>query len=65
MNQQSSSTNPLRRIYYWTLSLAERKLVGLWLALLSFAEASFFPFLGCPLDPSLPWQNEKKLFASH
>ena len=37
------STNPLRRIYDWTLSLAERKLSGLWLGLLSFAEASFFP----------------------
>ena len=48
MNQQSSSTNPLRRIYYWTLSLAERKLAGLWLALLSFAEASF-----CPIPPDV------------
>jgi membrane protein YqaA with SNARE-associated domain len=37
------SKNPLRRIYDWTLSLAERRLSGLWLALLSFAEASFFP----------------------
>jgi membrane protein YqaA with SNARE-associated domain len=37
------SSNPLRRIYDWTLSLAERKLSGLWLGLLSFAEASFFP----------------------
>ena len=35
--------NPLRRIYDWTLSLAERKFSGLWLGLLSFAEASFFP----------------------
>ena len=35
--------NPLRRIYDWTLSLAERRLSGLWLGLLSFAEASFFP----------------------
>ena len=37
------SSNPLRRVYDWTLSLAERKLSGLWLGLLSFAEASFFP----------------------
>ena len=37
------SANPLRRVYEWTLSLAERKLSGLWLGLLSFAEASFFP----------------------
>jgi membrane protein YqaA with SNARE-associated domain len=37
------SKNPLRRIYDWTLSLAEKKLAGLWLGLLSFAEASFFP----------------------
>jgi membrane protein YqaA with SNARE-associated domain len=37
------SKNPLRRIYEWTLSLAEKKLAGLWLGLLSFAEASFFP----------------------
>ncbi len=43
MKQVSASTNPLRLIYKWTLSLAERKLSGLWLALLSFAEASFFP----------------------
>lgn len=35
--------NPLRRIYDWTLSLAERKRASAWLALLSFAEASFFP----------------------
>src|SRR6056300_1632323 len=35
--------NPLRSVYDWTLSLAERKLSGLWLGLLSFAEASFFP----------------------
>ena len=38
-----NSKNPLRRIYDWTLSLAEKKLAGLWLGLLSFAEASFFP----------------------
>jgi membrane protein YqaA with SNARE-associated domain len=37
------NSNPLRRVYDWTLSLAERKLSGLWLGLLSFAEASFFP----------------------
>jgi len=37
------SKNPLRRIYDWTLSLAEKKLAGLWLGLLSFSEASFFP----------------------
>jgi len=37
------SANPLRRVYEWTLSLAEHKLSGLWLGLLSFAEASFFP----------------------
>jgi membrane protein YqaA with SNARE-associated domain len=37
------SKNPLRRIYDWTLSLAKKKLAGLWLGLLSFAEASFFP----------------------
>ena len=35
--------NLLRRIYDWMLSLAERKLSGLWLGLISFAEASFFP----------------------
>ena len=35
--------NLLRRTYDWTLSLAERKLSALWLGLLSFAEASFFP----------------------
>jgi membrane protein YqaA with SNARE-associated domain len=43
MNQNSNSANPLRKIYNWTLSLAEKKLAGLWLGLLSFAEASFFP----------------------
>jgi membrane protein YqaA with SNARE-associated domain len=43
MNQNTSSANPLRKIYNWTLSLAEKKLAGLWLGLLSFAEASFFP----------------------
>ena len=35
--------NPIRRIYDWTLSLAERKRSSSWLALLSFAEASVFP----------------------
>ncbi len=35
--------NPIRRVYDWTLSLAERKSAGSWLAALSFAEASFFP----------------------
>ena len=43
MNQDSTTRNPLRKIYEWTLSLAERRLSGLWLGLLSFAEASFFP----------------------
>ena len=43
MKSKSVSGNPLRQIYNWTLSLAERKFSGLWLGLLSFAEASFFP----------------------
>lgn len=43
MNQNFGSDNPLRKIYLWTLSLAEKKLAGVWLGLLSFAEASFFP----------------------
>jgi len=41
MNQ--SSPNPIRRLYDWMLSLAEKKSAPNWLALLSFAEASFFP----------------------
>ena len=43
MKSRSATTNPLRQIYNWTLSLAERKFSGLWLGLLSFVEASFFP----------------------
>ena len=43
MKSKSATGNPLRQIYTWTLSLAERKFSGLWLGLLSFAEASFFP----------------------
>jgi membrane protein YqaA with SNARE-associated domain len=43
MNRGNTSRNPLRKVYNWTLSLAEKKLAGLWLGLLSFAEASFFP----------------------
>lgn len=43
MKSKSAVVNPLRQIYHWTLSLAERKFSGLWLGLLSFAEASFFP----------------------
>ncbi len=35
--------NLFRRLYDWTLSLAERKSAPTWLAGLSFAEASFFP----------------------
>jgi membrane protein YqaA with SNARE-associated domain len=33
----------LRRLYNWTLSLAERKHSTIWLAGLAFAESSFFP----------------------
>ena len=43
MKSASDTKNPIRKIYNWTLSLAERKFSGLWLGLLSFAEASFFP----------------------
>lgn len=43
MKSKSAVVNLLRQIYHWTLSLAERKFSGLWLGLLSFAEASFFP----------------------
>jgi membrane protein YqaA with SNARE-associated domain len=35
--------NPIRQIYDWTLSLAKKKTSSAWLAVLSFAEASFFP----------------------
>ena len=35
--------NLLRRVYDWTLTLAERKSAGGWLAAISFAEASFPP----------------------
>ena len=35
--------NPIRRLYDWTLSLAERRTAPAWLAGISFAEASFFP----------------------
>ena len=38
-----ATRNPLRRIYSWTLSLANRKSASSWLAGISFAEASFFP----------------------
>ncbi len=38
-----STRNPLREIYDWTLSLAEKKSASAWLAGISFAEASFFP----------------------
>ena len=40
---ESGKKNPLRKTYDWMLSLAERKTASLWLALISFAEASFFP----------------------
>ena len=43
MKSALDTKNPIRKIYNWTLSLAERKFSGLWLGLLSFAEASFFP----------------------
>jgi len=56
-------TNPLRRIYEWTLSLAERKLSGLWLALISFAEASFFPIPPDILLLPLCLGNLKKAFS--
>ena len=38
-----ATRNPLRRLYDWVLSLAERRHAGSWLGGLSFAEASFFP----------------------
>ena len=37
-----TTKNPLKRIYHWTLSLAQRKSASYWLAGISFAEASFF-----------------------
>ena len=46
MSESSSletKPNLIRRLYDWTLSLAERKSAPSWLAGLSFAEASFFP----------------------
>ena len=38
-----AKSNLFRRVYDWTLSLAEKKSAGGWLATISFAEASFFP----------------------
>ena len=35
--------NLFRRVYDWTLALAEKRTAGGWLAAISFAEASFFP----------------------
>jgi membrane protein YqaA with SNARE-associated domain len=35
--------NLFRRVYDWTLTLAEKRTAGGWLAAISFAEASFFP----------------------
>ena len=32
----------LRRLYDWTMSLAERKSAELWLAVIAFIESSFF-----------------------
>ena len=55
--------NLLRRIYDWTLSLAERKLSGLWLALISFAEASFFAIPPDILLLPLCLGNLKKAFS--
>jgi membrane protein YqaA with SNARE-associated domain len=55
--------NPIKRIYEWTLSLAERKLSGLWLALISFAEASFFPIPPDILLLPLCLGNLKKAFS--
>jgi membrane protein YqaA with SNARE-associated domain len=57
------SKNPLRRIYDWTLSLAERKFSGLWLGLISFAEASFFPIPPDILLLPLCLGNLKKAFS--
>jgi membrane protein YqaA with SNARE-associated domain len=57
------SRNPLRRIYDWTLSLAERKFSGLWLGLISFAEASFFPIPPDILLLPLCLGNLKKAFS--
>ena len=54
---------PLRRIYEWTLSLAEQKLSGMWLALISFAEASFFPIPPDILLLPLCLGNLKKAFS--
>jgi len=62
MNQDSATRNPLRKIYEWTLSLAERRLSGLWLGLLSFAEASFFPIPPDVLLISLCLGKMKKAF---
>ena len=58
MKSKSAAGNPLRQIYNWTLSLAERKFSGLWLGLLSFAEASFFSHpTGCSLNSIYVWER--------
>ena len=35
--------NPIRKTYDWTLSLAKKKTASIWLSIISFTEASFFP----------------------
>ncbi len=35
--------NPIRETYDWTLSLAKKKTASIWLGIISFTEASFFP----------------------
>ena len=35
--------NPIRKTYDWTLSLAKKKTASIWLGIISFTEASFFP----------------------
>ena len=52
--------NLFRRVYDWTLSLAEKKSAGGWLATISFAEASFFPHSARRTpDSSLPRRPKK------
>jgi len=60
--QPQKSSNPLRRLYDWTISWADTP-YGLWaLAVLSFAESSFFPIPPDVLLIPLVFGARKKWF---
>ncbi|MBI4242682.1 MAG: DedA family protein [Planctomycetes bacterium] len=58
----TTKTNILRRLYYWTLSLAQKKHAVSLLFIVSFIESIFFPIPPDIIQIALCYANPKKSF---